>query len=175
MQQNDLVSDYSLDEILVHVSIGKSCLSYLVYIGDQNPSISKRLYLRFPLLHYAAYSWQYHLLKLEGRPWDLSLEQLAFNFLTYGSRAWQIWSTVGFYEGAHNYNVSAPSMLPFIRPRIADPANTTQIHPMTWIAFMGLNSILRKFISRRPDWNSIPETPFLGSPLYAAVCKLTSN
>jgi hypothetical protein len=147
-----LVSKYRLNEFSIHEAIGKSCLSYLLYVASQNPPITKRIYFQFPILHYAANSWQYHLLKLEGHPWDPSVEKMAFDFLKHGSQAWHIWSIFGFSdtEFYHNYQYKLDK-LPFCRPQICYQVETSKIHRITWVSALGLNFLLQKFISQKPD------------------------
>ncbi|TVY45290.1 putative ankyrin repeat protein [Lachnellula subtilissima] len=170
MLGNSTVSRFNLDELSIHEAVGLSCISYLTYVASQHPTITKRIFLEFPLLHFTANSWQYHLLKLEGHHWRPEVEKTALDFLKYGSPVWHIWATfVAVDAGGYEYYDLRDDVerLPSSRPHIFYKKETT--HPITWLSITGLNFLLQKLLDQKPDLASIPQTRRLGSLLHAAV------
>jgi ankyrin repeat domain-containing protein 50 len=72
---------YQINELSAHRTLAKGCFAYLLYVGSQNPEITRGLFQVYALLHYAANCWQYHMEKLEGQKIETHLAKLASDFL----------------------------------------------------------------------------------------------
>ena len=62
--KTSIASTYHIDEISSHSCIAQSCIAYLFFVGNQKPDLTKEIFKIFPLPHYAANCWPYHIQKL---------------------------------------------------------------------------------------------------------------
>jgi hypothetical protein len=157
-------SSYHMDEVLAQNYLAQVCFAYLIYVGARKPEFTTKIFKDFPLLHYAANCWQYHMQLLEEMAMEPHLGKLSGDFLQYDSDAWRVWTAVGLHDQDDMYELED---LP-IWKRCIDTRNS-HIHPITWVSALGLRYPLQQLLGQNININSIPQTPILGSPLHAAA------
>jgi hypothetical protein len=94
-----MASIYYIEETSAHSIIAQSCFSYLLFVGSQKPELAKEIFKLFPLVHYTANCWPYHMQKLDGLlGTEPKLSEMAGLCLKYKSDAWKVWAAVGFRD-----------------------------------------------------------------------------
>ena len=166
-----LISDrsglkYHIDEISANKVIAESCFAYLIHTGIQEPAITSKIYRDFPLLHYAANCWPYHVHMLHSQSIDEHLLKLALYFLQNDSCAWRVWAAVGFddYLGLDSLETLAS------RGRKISTGKSP-IHPVSWVSGLGLSCLLQHLLVESIHLNEIPQTRNFCNPLYVAAYK----
>lgn len=143
-------SSYHMDEIPAQNYLAQVCFAYLIYVGARKPAFTTKIFKDFPLLHYAANCWQYHMQLLEGMVMDPHLGKLSGDFLQHDSDAWRVWVAVGHHDD-HMYRLEdLPNLKRCINIR------HSQIRPITWVSVLGLRYLLRQLLSQNVDINSTP-------------------
>jgi hypothetical protein len=144
-------SSYHMDEVPAQKYLAQVCFAYLIYVGGRKPEFTTKIFKDFPLLHYAANCWQYHMQLLEGMAMGPHLGKLSGDFLQYDSDAWRVWVAVGRHDDDHMYRLED---LPILKRSIN--IRHSQIHPITWVSALGLRYLLQQLLSQNIDINSIP-------------------
>lgn len=55
------VSRFRIDRTLAEKEVLQGCFAYLIHTGSLEPTINNELHVKFPLLHYMANCWSYHM------------------------------------------------------------------------------------------------------------------
>lgn len=158
-------SKYYIDSRVSELEIIQVCFAYLLYVGSQKPVIKREIFSRFPLIHYAANCWPYHLEKLNLPATTEPLTRLSSEFLQYDCPAWQVWDAVGFddvWNNRQELQRLALRQRHFFTQR-------SWIHPLTWISATGISCLMDNLLAYKPELNDVPQTHHMGNPLYAAV------
>jgi hypothetical protein len=189
----ELRSSYQIEETKAHSMIAESCLAYLLSIGRMEQVLAERIskLLRkasnedilsewahlqrfwtalddaYALAAYTTRAWQFHLSRLEQVENEY-MNTLALEFLNDTSNSWIIWRFFSFEESTLLYYgsvVSYASRSDSIEIVQIEP----KIHPVTWISFLGLSTLLKLLLTQSPCLPNLERTPGFGSPLHAAA------
>lgn len=177
LSEDPEVSDFRVFPMPTHNHVAQTCLAYLLWVGSQHPDDGLDIYAEFPLYYYAAGCWPYHISILESlQRLDGRVVQLASEFLSFGTKAWDIWTCScfddEFYDSAAEeiYSDSEEYLQTLVNIHAAfPPGSMFQLHPTTWISAMGFSTILISLLSTSSDINETSITPTLGTPLHAAA------
>ncbi|KAH6671918.1 ankyrin repeat-containing domain protein [Halenospora varia] len=159
----ELRSSYHIEETKAHSMIAESCLAYLLSIGRMEQALAEKIskLLRKASNKDILSEWT-HLIEF----WT-ALDD-ALEFLSDTGNSWIIWRFFVFEQSTLFYDRSIVSYLS--RSDMIELVKfQPKIHPVTWISFLGLSTLLKLLLNQSPCLSNIERTPYFGGPLHAAA------
>jgi ankyrin repeat protein len=189
----ELRSSYHIEGTKAHSMIAESCLAYLLNIGRMEQALAERIskllqkasnedilsewmHMQefwtalddgYALAAYTTRAWQFHMSRL-GQVENEYLNTLALEFLSDTSNSWIIWRFFIFEESTLLCDRGIVSYA-YRDDSIEFAQVEPKIHPVTWISFLGLSTLLKLLLNQSPYLSNIERTPYFGGPLHAAA------